>query len=59
MDANSLSRRGALLTDTIGNPCFGKSYAVNLNDAHDQLQDLVERITIELELINVAKELER
>jgi len=38
---------------------LGKSYAVNLNDAHDQLQELVERITIELELMNVAKELER
>ncbi len=42
----------------IGNPHFGKSYAVNLNQAHDQLQELIERVTMELELMNVAKELE-
>jgi len=38
---------------------LGKSYAVNLNHAHEELRDLVERVTIELELMNVAKELER
>ena len=27
----------------IGNPYLGKSCAVNLNDAHDELKDLVER----------------
>jgi len=43
----------------IGNPYLGKSYAVNLHHAHEELQDLVERVTIELELMNVAKELER
>jgi len=41
-----------------GNPYLGKSCAVNLNDAHDKLKDLVERVTIELELMNVAKELD-
>ena len=43
----------------IGNPHLGKSYAVDLNHAHDELKDLVERVTIELELMNVAKALER
>jgi len=38
---------------------LGKSYTVNLNAAHDELQDLVERVTIELELMNVARKLER
>ena len=42
----------------IGNPHLDKSYAVNLNDAHEELQDLVERVAIELELMNVAKELD-
>ena len=54
-----LSVTKTILASFIGNPHFGKSYAVNLNHAHEELQDLVERITIELELMNVAKELER
>jgi len=37
---------------------LGKSYAVNLNHAHEELQDLVERAAIELELMNVVKELD-
>lgn len=48
-----------ILASFICNPHFGKSYAVNLNNAHEDLQDLVERVTIELELISVAKELDR
>ena len=52
-----LSVTKTILASLIGNPHFGKSYAVNLNHAHEELQDLVERVTIELELINVAKEL--
>jgi hypothetical protein len=47
-----------ILASFIGNPHYGKSYAVNLNHAYEELQDLTERITIELELINVAKELD-
>ncbi|NNV32200.1 MULTISPECIES: DUF6626 family protein [unclassified Roseobacter] len=54
-----LSVTKTILASFIGNPHYGKSYAVNLNHAHEELQDLVERITIELELINVAKESER
>lgn len=38
---------------------IGKSYAVNINHAHQEIQDLVECITIELKLMNVAQELER
>jgi hypothetical protein len=47
-----------ILASFIGNPHFGKSYAVNLNHAHEELQDLIERVTIELELMNVPKELD-
>ncbi|MEJ6405107.1 hypothetical protein [Yoonia sp. 2307UL14-13] len=50
--------RTAILARFIGNPHLGKSYAVNLNHAHEEPQDLVERVTIELELINFAKELD-
>jgi hypothetical protein len=46
-----------IVASFISNPHFGKSYAVNLNHAYEELQDLVERVTIQLELINVAKEL--
>lgn len=44
-----------ILASFIGNPHFGKSYSVNLNHAHEELQDLVERITIELELMNAVQ----
>ena len=43
----------------IGNQHCGKPYAVKVNHTHEELQDLVERVTIELELMNFAKELER
>ena len=42
----------------LSNPHFGKSYAVNLNHAHEELQDLIERVTIELELQNMVQERE-
>jgi len=44
-----------ILASFIGNPHYGKSYAVNLNHAHEELQDLVERVTIELELMNAVQ----
>ncbi len=47
-----------ILASFIGNPHFGKSYAVNLNHAHEELQDLVERITIELELRDVVEKID-
>ena len=56
---NLLSVTKTILATFIGNPHYGKSFAVNLNHAHEELQGLVERVTIELELMNVAKELER
>jgi hypothetical protein len=51
----------AILAGFRGNPHFDKTYAVNINHAHEELQDLVERVTIELklELTNVARESER
>lgn len=45
------------ISSFISNPHYGKSYFVNLNYAHEELQDLIERVTIELELMNVAREL--
>ena len=54
-----LSVTKTILASFIGNPHFGKSYAATLNHAHEELQDLLERIIIELELMNVARELER
>ena len=53
-----LSVTKTILASFIGNPHFGKSYAVNLYHAHEELKDLVERITIELELLNVTQELD-
>ena len=50
-----LSVTKTILASFIGNPHFGKSYAVNLNHAHEELQDLVERVTIELELMNAVQ----
>jgi len=41
-----------------GNPYLSKSYSVNLNHAYEELQDLVERVAIKPELMNVARELE-
>ena len=42
----------------LGNPHFGKTYAVNLNQAHEQLEALVQRVSIELELDTVVESLE-
>ena len=50
-----LSVTKTILASFIGNPHLHKSYAENLNQAHDQLQELVERITIELELMNAVQ----
>ncbi len=47
-----LSVTKTILASFIGNPHFGKSYAANLNQAHDQLQELIEQVTMELELMN-------
>ncbi|EEE35083.1 hypothetical protein RKLH11_4255 [Rhodobacteraceae bacterium KLH11] len=47
-------QQSPIIATFICNPHFGKSYAINLNHAHEELQDLIERVTIELELLNVA-----
>ena len=47
-----------ILATFLGNPHFGKPYAVNLNHAYEELEANLERVTIELELMNVAKELD-
>jgi hypothetical protein len=49
-----LSVTKTILASFIGNPHFGKSYAVNLNHAHEELQDLDQHAMIELELMKVA-----
>jgi hypothetical protein len=46
-----------LCTFVATNPKLVKSDHI-LNYAHEELQDLAERVTIELELMNVARELE-
>lgn len=56
---NLLSVTKTILATFIGNPHYGKSYAENLNHAHKELHDLIERVTVELDLMNVARELER
>lgn len=48
-----------MFADTFAaNPRLGKPYAVNLNTAHDELQVFEARITVELELINVANKMD-
>ncbi|MEM9524006.1 MAG: hypothetical protein AAF982_08435 [Pseudomonadota bacterium] len=46
------------MTTFLANPYFGKSYAVNLSHAYEELEDLIARITIEPELINVANKMD-
>ena len=53
-----LSVKKIILTSFISSQHLGKSYAVDLNDAHEKIQDLALRIKIELELMNVARELD-
>ncbi|MEO9515429.1 MAG: hypothetical protein ABJH45_02640 [Paracoccaceae bacterium] len=54
-----LNATKTILATFLGKPHLHKPYANNLNQAHDQLQELIERVTIELELMNVAQELDR
>ena len=41
----------------LGNPHFGKPYAENLNQAYEQLQQLVERIGVELSFLQAIDQL--
>jgi hypothetical protein len=50
-----LSSVKILMSTFIGNPHFGKSYAVNLNTAYDEFEVLAGKISVELELQDVVK----
>ena len=47
-----------ILATFLGNPHFRQAYAVNLNQAYDQLEHLVERINVELNFVEVMDQLE-
>ena len=44
-----------ILATFIGNPHFGKSYAVNLNRAYDELEELAHRVAVQLEMPMIAE----
>ena len=46
-----------ILATFIGNPHFGKPYAVNLNAAFDQLEDLVQQVSVQLDIGCVVESL--
>ncbi|WP_299289096.1 hypothetical protein [uncultured Tateyamaria sp.] len=43
----------------IGNPHFGKPYAVNLNHAYEELEGIVEQVSVQLDIGCVVENLER
>jgi hypothetical protein len=47
-----------IMATFLGNPHFGQPYAENLNDAYEELQQLVERVNIELSFVEVMDEIE-
>ena len=47
-----------ILATFLGNPHFGKPYAMNLNQAYEELQQLVGRISIELLLPEAVDQLD-
>uniref|UniRef100_UPI00261E3D9C hypothetical protein n=1 Tax=uncultured Tateyamaria sp. TaxID=455651 RepID=UPI00261E3D9C len=48
-----------ILATFIGNPHFGKPYAVNLNHAYEELEGIVEQISVQLDIGCVVENLER
>ena len=42
----------------LGNPHFGQPYAKNLNQAYEEMQQLVERINVELSFVEVMDQLD-
>ncbi len=54
-----LSVTKTILATFIGNPHFGKSYAVNLNHAYEELEDLAQRIAVQLEMPLMLEKLGR
>lgn len=53
-----LSVTKTIMGTFLGNPHFRQPYAANLNQAYDQLEQLVERINVELNFVDVMQELE-
>ncbi len=47
-----------IMATFLGNPHFGQPYAENLNTAYEELQELVERINVELNFVDAMDEVE-
>jgi hypothetical protein len=41
----------------LGNPHFGQPYAENLNQAYEELQELVERVNVEISFVEAVGQL--
>ena len=54
-----LSVTKTILATFIGNPHFGKPYAVNLNHAYEELERIVEQVSVQLDIGCVVENLER
>ena len=59
-----MSRFGWVTTKTIlarfiGNPHFGKPYAVNLNHTYQELESIVELVSVQLDIGCVVENLKR
>jgi hypothetical protein len=48
-----------ILATFLGNPHFGKPYAVNLNHAYEELEGIVEQISVQMDIGCVVEQLER
>ena len=46
-----------IMATFLGNPHFGKLYAENLNRAYEELQKLVERISVEISFLQAVDQL--
>jgi len=55
---DSLSTK-AILATFLGNPHFGKPYAVNLNHAYEELEGIIEQISVQIDIGCVVEQLER
>ncbi|WP_299150235.1 hypothetical protein [uncultured Tateyamaria sp.] len=54
-----LSVTKTILATFLGNPHFGKPYAVNLNHAYEELEAIVEQVSVQLDIGCVVENLER
>ncbi|MCF2872995.1 hypothetical protein L0664_18170 [Octadecabacter sp. G9-8] len=48
-----------ILTTFIGNSHFGRSYAVNLNHAHEELEGIIEQISVRMDIGRVVENVKR